>query len=162
VGILTLAFVVSEFRQIARVPQDEIGKVVAFILKDPARVTARIVVPPILEGPVIAEFVAEDRNRQNDTLLRPNKILANRDWFSANYSSSYGNAQDMMEYFRKNPVDLILWNNRPSEPFQAHERILGEMLRQYPLAWRKVSPPDSAGDLAGDKGSLLTIYEYRR
>ena len=156
VGILTMGFVVLQFRSFARRPQNQIGNVVAFIMKDPARAAERIVVPPNLEGPVIAEFVAQSRHRPYDTLLRPGKILAHSDWFGGHYSPAFGTAEEMMEYFRKDPVHLIMWYDRPESTLRAHERTMSEMLRQYPLSWHKVPPLDSANGVA----SSWTIYEY--
>jgi len=159
VAALSMVFVVSQFRHIARIPQDDIRNVVAFIMKDPARSAQHIVVPPTLEGPVIAEFVVQTRHRPYDYLLRPIKILARANWFGLNYSSAIGTPEEMMEYFRKNPVHLIIWNEGPESMVKAHERIKSgmlEMLQRYPLSWHKVVSLDSAG------GSSMswTIYEY--
>lgn len=159
VAILTMVFVVSQFRHIARIPQDDIRNVVAFVMKDPERSAQRIVVPPTLEGPVIAEFVVQTRHRPYDYLLRPIKILARANWFGLNYSSALGTPEEMMEYFRKNPVDLIIWNEGPETMVKAHERIKSgmlEMLQRYPLSWHKVVSLDSAGKSA----MSWTIYEY--
>jgi 4-amino-4-deoxy-L-arabinose transferase-like glycosyltransferase len=156
VASLTIVFVVSQFTHLARVPQNHIRSVVAFIVNDPARAAQRIVVPPNLEGPVIAEFVAQDRHRPDYYLLRPSKILAHSDWFGRNYSSAFVTPGEMMEYFQQNPVNLIIWNERPESTLKAHGRIMSEMLRQYPLLWRKVLSLDSAGRSAPS----WTIYEY--
>jgi len=154
-AILTAAFAVLQFSHVVRVPQDQIGSVVGFIVKDPARVTQRIVVSPVLEGPVIAEFATQSP-MPNYYLLRPSKILAHLDWFGLNYSSIFGTSAEMMEYFQQNPVNLIIWNEAPESTLAAHARIMREMLRRYPLAWHKVLPTDSAGGSA----SSWTIYEY--
>lgn len=157
VAILTVVFVVSQFSHFAREPQDHIGGVVALLVKNPARAARRIVVPPTLEGPFIAEFVAQSRHRPDDYLLRPSKILAHSDWFGRNYSSAFATPEAMMEYFRQNPVNLIIWKEGPESALKApHERIMSEMLRRYPLSWHKVLSLDSAG---GSESSW-TIYEY--
>ena len=156
VAILTIVFVVSQFSHFARLPQDRIRSVVAFIVKDPARAAQRIVAPPNLEGPVIAEFLAQSRRRPYDYLLRPSKLLAHSDWFGHNYSSVFVTPEEMMEYFRRNPVNLIIWNERPESTLKAHARIMSEMLRHYPLSWHKVLSLDSAGGSA----SSWAVYEY--
>ena len=158
VAILTVVFVVSQFRDLTRMPQNHIREVVAFITKDPARAAQRVVVPPTLEGPFIAEFVAQSHHRPADYLLRPSKILAHSDWFDRNYSSAFVTPEEMMEYFRQRPVNLIVWNERTEATLKAHERIMSEMLRHYPLSWHRVLPADSGSGSA----SSWTIYEYRQ
>lgn len=155
-AILTAVFVVSQFGSFARMPQDHIRNAVAFIAKDPARAAQCVVVPPTLEGPVIAEFVAQSRHRPDHYLLRPSKILARGDWF-AFYSFAFATSGEMMEYFRQHPVSLIMWNERPEVTLNQHGATLKEMLQQYPLWWHKVKSFSSQGGLA----SSWTIYEYR-
>jgi len=156
VAILTMVLVVSQFGYVARMPQDHIRNVVAFIETDPARTAQRVVVPPTLEGPVIAEFVAQSRHRPDHYLVRPSKILARSDWFGLDYSSTFDTPEAMMEYFRRHPVDLVIWNERPEATLKPHARIMSEMLRQNPLSWHKVQSLGSVGGSA----SSWTIYEY--
>jgi hypothetical protein len=155
-AILTIVLVVLEFRDFVRVPQDRSGNVVAFIVKNPAWVAQRIVVPPTLEGPVIAEFVAQRPHGPDHYLLRPSKILAHSDWFGLHYSSAFVTPEDMMEYFRQHPVNLIIWYELPESALKAHAHIMSEMLRRYPLSWHKILSLDSAGGSA----SPWTIYKY--
>jgi hypothetical protein len=156
VAILTLVFVVSQFRSSARMAQDHIGNVVAFVESDPARTGQRVVVPPTLEGPVIAEFVAQSHHRPDHYLLRPGKILAHQDWFGGNYSFAFANAGEMMEYFRQHPVNLVIWKEQPEASPVPHVRMMGEMLRQYPASWRRVL----SLDFAGSPASSWAVYEY--
>jgi 4-amino-4-deoxy-L-arabinose transferase-like glycosyltransferase len=150
VGILTIVFVVLQFSNFARAPKDRVENVVASIVKDPARASQRIVVPPNLEGPVIAEFALQSP-QPNFYLLRPSKILAHSDWLGFNYSSVFSTSAEMMEYFRQHPVNLIMWNDLSQSTPKAHAQIMSEMLQRYPLLWHKVQSVDSAS---------WTIYEY--
>ena len=155
-AILTVVFVISQIRHFPRVPQDPLTSVVDLIVKDPAHAGQRIVVPSNLEGPVIAEFVAQSRHRPDHYLLRPFKILAHSDWFGSNYSSAFATPEEMMEYFRQQTVHLIIWNEVPESTLRAHQSIMSQMLRHYPLAWHKVLSLDSAVRSAPS----WTIYEY--
>jgi len=155
VVILTILFVVLQLSHVVRAPQDRIRNVVESIVKDPARAGQRIVVPPNLEGPVIAEF-AMLSPRPSCYLLRPSKILAHSDWLSLEYSSLFATPAEMMEYFQQHPVNLIIWDELPQSTVKPHAQIMSEMLRRYPLSWRKVPSLDSAGVSA----SSWTIYEY--
>lgn len=152
----TLLFVISEFGHFALPPQEGTRDVVAFIVKDPARAAQRVVVSPSLEGPLIAEFVAQSRHRPDHYLLRPGKLLARSDWFGGKYSSVFATPEEMKEYFRRNPVSLVIWNERPEAKLAAHARLMSEMLRGYPLAWHKVLELGPAGRSA----SSWTVYEY--
>jgi 4-amino-4-deoxy-L-arabinose transferase-like glycosyltransferase len=149
VAILTIVFVILQFSHSVRAPQDQIENVVAFIVKNPARAGQRIVVPPALEGPVIAEFAVQSP-QPNYYLLRPSKMLAHSDWVGLNYSSTYTTPEQMIEYFRQHPVNLLIWKELPGSTLKAHAQIMGEMLRRYPLSWHKVLSLDSS----------WTIYEY--
>jgi putative flippase GtrA len=155
--ILTVAFAVSQFGRVPRIPPSRIGEVVAFIARDTARAGQRVMAPPALEGPVIAEFVAQSRHRPDHYVLRPGKEFAHSDWFGRKYSSAFATPEEMMQYFRRNPVDLIVWNEPPGAALPAHARIMGEMLRRYPASWHSVlslGPVDNSA-------SSWTIYEYR-
>jgi hypothetical protein len=156
VASLTLLFVISEFGDFTGMPLGNIRDVVAFIVKDAARAGQRVVVSPSIEGPLIAEFVAQSSHRPAHYLLRPSKLLARRDWFGGKYSSVYAAPEEMMEYFRKNPVNLVIWNERPEAKIEAHARIMSEMLRGYPQSWHKVLELGPAGRSA----SSWTVYEY--
>ncbi|MBZ5725615.1 MAG: GtrA family protein [Acidobacteriia bacterium] len=155
-AVLTVGFVISQFYSLVRMPPPQIGQVVTLIVQNPARAAQRVVVPPGLEGPVIAEFVAQSRHRPDHYLLRPNQVLAHSDWFGAHYSSAFATAEEMMEYFRQHPVNLVIWNRRAEPAPQAHARIMGEMLMRYPLDWQSVLPPGRAGP-----ASSWRIYQYR-
>jgi len=156
VAALTMVFVVSQFAHAAPVRQDQLRNVVAFIVKDPARIGQRIVVARDLEGPLIAEFVAQSRYRPGHYLLRPDKIFVHSDWFGGNYSSAFATPEKMMEYFRQYPVSLIISNERPEAALEKHGATLNEMLQQYPLSWHKVVTFSSEGGST----SFWTIYEY--
>ena len=115
-----------------------IRSIVAAILRQPGWSGQRIVVPADVEGPFIAEFAAQDRARTVGKLLRPVKILARSDWNSERYTSYFDTPEQMLEYFRENPVRLIVWHDRPTHQQRPHERVLGEMLRKYPEHWSNV------------------------
>ena len=158
VAILTAVLVFAQFDYSARrMPQDHIRDVVAFIVNDPARAAQRVVVPPSLEGPVIAEFVAQSRHRPDRYLLRPSKILARSDWFGGKYSSVFGTPEEMLEYFRQHPVSLVIWTERPEAALKPHASTMSQMLRRYPLSWQPVLVIGPAG------GAPLswTVYENR-
>lgn len=135
--VFTVLFVSWQFSHLAQVPQDGIRSVAALVMKEPAPAGRRIVVPSGLEGPTIAELVAQSRNRPNDYTLRPSKILAHADWFGRNYASLFATPAQMMEYFQQHPVNLIVLNESMEASPQTHERIMDEMLREYPLSWRE-------------------------
>jgi hypothetical protein len=114
-------------------------------------------VPPALEGPVIAEFVAQDLHRPEHYLLRPGKEFAHADWFGRNYSAAVATPEEMMQYFRRSPVNLLIWNERPDAILTQHRRIMSEMLRSFPACWHSVLSLAPEGNPA----SSWTVYEYR-
>jgi putative flippase GtrA len=154
---LTAAFAIWQFGRVPRFPPGRIADVVAFIAQDPARRGQRVMVPPALEGPVIAEFVALSRHRPEHYLLRPGKEFAHSDWFGLSYLAVVATSGEMIEYFRRNPVNLLIWNESPDAALTPHGRMMGEMLRLYPESWRSVL---SLGP-GGGSASSWTVYEYR-
>jgi putative flippase GtrA len=156
-AILTIAFAVWQFGRVPRIPPGRIREVVAFVTRDRARAGQRVMVPPALEGAVIAEFIVQSPHRPDHYLLRPGKEFAHSDWFGRNYSSVFDTPQKMMQYFRRNPVDLILWNEPPGAALPAHARVMGEMLRRYPASWHIVLSLAPADNPA----TSWTVYEYR-
>jgi hypothetical protein len=65
-------------------------------------------------------------------------MLARSDWFGGNYSSTFENDEQMMDYFRQNPVNLILWSERTNLAPKPHAVVMKEMLKRYPFVWRPV------------------------
>lgn len=157
-AVLTLAFVMAYFGRYPRPPQYPIRAIVHSILENNHWAGQRIVVPPDLEGPFIAEFVAQDHGRPASYLLRPNKLFAHEDWFGGNYSSSIQAPEQMLQYFRKQPVQLLIWHERPAYLQNSHERILEKMLRTNPLVWRKAGPLASVCDR--ESPCSWEIYNY--
>ncbi len=156
-AVLTAAFAIWQLAQVPHFPSGRVGDVVAFIEKDPARAGQRIMVPPAAEGPVIAEFVAQSLHRPEHYLLRPGKEFAHADWFGRNYSAVVATPEEMMEYFGRNRVSLLIWNEGPGVALTAHGRMMSEMLRRYPACWNGLF---SLGP-AGDPALSWTVYEYR-
>jgi hypothetical protein len=62
----------------------------------------------------------------------------------------------MMAFLRRAPVDLIVWRLQLRTPLKAHVRFMDEMLRNYPLSWRRVAAFGAAG---GDPSSWV-VYEF--
>lgn len=156
ITLLTAAFVLAQFGTFVRMPRDQIREVVAFVRKDTGRTMHRVVVPPTLEGPVIAEFVAQSRHRPEDYLVRPSKTFARSDWYDANYSSVFDTPGKMMEYFRANPVDFLIWTDTPDAKLKPHERLLSQVLRDYPAWWQRAT----SFEPTSGSGSRWTIYAY--
>jgi 4-amino-4-deoxy-L-arabinose transferase-like glycosyltransferase len=155
IAALTAVFVVVHFGSYRRVVEPlPIRPIVAAVLKNKAWADQRLVMPPNLEGPFIAEFVAQERRRPCGYLLRPDKLLAHENWFGENYSLMFHTPEQLLDHFRQNPVKLIIWHESPEGPRTAHERILGDMLRQNPLEWRDVGVLN-----AGDGATSWAIYE---
>jgi 4-amino-4-deoxy-L-arabinose transferase-like glycosyltransferase len=156
--ILAVSFAVSQFGYFPRKPpQEHISSAIALVVKDSARAAQTVVVPPLFEGPAIAEFVAQSRHRPDHYLLRPGKVLAHSDWFGGSYSLAFATPEEMMEYFRQHPVNLLMWTESREATLQAHARIMSEMLRRYPLSWHRVP----SLHLEGGFTSSWTMYEYK-
>jgi len=154
--LATLIFAIGQVSGGQKMPADQVNSAVQFVVKDPRWTGQRIVVPPDLEGPVIADFVAQTRRRPAHYLIRPLKTLARTDWFAHSYSPLFRTSREMMEYFRQHPVTLIIWNEVSNPNQRLHSVLMGEMLRDNPLSWRKVFPLDTGRGAHPN----WAIYEY--
>jgi len=157
-AILTLGFVISHFGRYPAPPQYPIREAVRFVVEHPEWASQPVVVSPNLEGPMIAEFVAQDTHRPGYHLQRPGKTLIHADWLGRDYSSTFTTSEEMMDYFRGHPVGLMVWNEPAEATRRPHERTMSEMLQRNPSWWHKVASFASPG---GD-ALALTIYEYTR
>ena len=154
--MVTLCVAPAYLRNYERPPVYPIRSVVGDIVGDTAWAGKRIIVAPDLEGPIIAEFAVQDRHRPGYQLIRPSKLFAEQGWFEEGYTSHFRSSEEMMTYLRRNPVDLLIWRLQPHNLRKAHVRYMDEMLRDYPLVWRKVISFGS-GDGAL---SSWTVYQF--
>ena len=92
-----------------------------------------------MEGAFVAEFVAQERGVPRDYVVRSNKVLAKVNWFGENYSLTFTSPEQIMDYFRQNPVVLIIWHDRAPSIQMPHERLMSAMFRQYPQNWQRTS-----------------------
>lgn len=153
---LTVIFAFSQLSRLTPAPRNQIGDIVALIVNDPAREAQLVVVPPFFEGPTVAEFVAQTRNRPDHSLLRPSKVLSTSDWFGGKYRSYYTSSEETMTYFEKHRVSLLIWNECSAARTLPHARVMGEMLKDYAPAWRRVMSLAAADRELPD----WSVYEY--
>lgn len=154
----TAGFMLVYFGSYPRLPHYPIRTIVETVLKNKAWAGQRVVVPSDLEGPFIAEFVALEQHRPAGYLMRPSKMLARMDWGVEQYSPLFRTPEQMAEYFWQSTPKVIIWHQRSEKVQTVHEHILGEMLRNNPLLWRKAASFDPTGNQA----SAWAIYESTR
>jgi hypothetical protein len=156
-ALLTAALVASLSSDAkATPPGGAIRDAVAFIVNNPACSGARILVPPNVEGPAIAEFVVQTSTRPNHFLIRPGKLFARRDWFGQNYSLSVQTSAEMMKELKRNPVQFLIWHERGGASGVPHEVLMRDMLAQYPDAWH----PEASFRCNDGMQCSTTVYKY--
>ncbi len=154
--LLTVALVASMSRHAIATPQHTLRNAVAFVVKDSARARCRIIVPPNLEGPAIAEFVAQSSTRPDHFLVRPGKRFTHRDWFGRNYSLSVLTPAEMMDDLNRWPVDFVIWDERGGATGVPHEVIMRDMLARYPESWHR----EMSFGCSGGSQCSTTVYKY--
>ncbi len=147
---LVLPIAATHFGVFHRAPRYPIRAVVAAVVANPEWTGKRILVASDLEGPIIAEFVLQDRRRPSHWLLRPSKVLATCNWYGMEYSSRFHSADEMGAWLQTGRVEAIIWHQRHGE-LLAHEAFLGQVLAAHPPWLRRVASFDS---------SAWEIYEY--
>jgi hypothetical protein len=153
--ITTAGLVLFGFSHSEHKPADSISPVVESIAGVKSKTGLRIVVPPTLEGPFIADFVGRSCCRLHDYLIRPSKVLGRVDWFMQHITSNFHSPQEMMRYFKIHPVDFIVWQNHPTNPLNSYSLIMRRMLETNPSKWRP-QPSLIPADLRAD----WVVYQY--
>jgi hypothetical protein len=153
--VFTVAIAAAYLGRFPRVRQIPVRPLVEAIVANPAWANQRILVAADAEGPMIAEFVRQDRRRPGHQLLRPIKAFATCNWYGEEYSSRFRTAMEMMDSLRKEPVALIVWHHRPGLRLRPHEALMDEMLRTYPLAWRSALRITASGPFP-----VWEVYQY--
>lgn len=148
--ILALAMAATHLGGYVRPPCYPIRTVVEAVERNPKWAGKRIVVAPVLEGSVIAEFAIQDRHRPGHELIRPSKAFATCDWFGLSCVPRFNSAAEMMASLRRDPVDVLLWHQGRGRVWP-HAAQMAEMVKTNPLSWRKTASFDS---------SAWQIYEY--
>lgn len=141
--VLAAGFVLIHYGDYPRPKTYPIQSIVETILKNRAWADQRIVLPSDLEGAFIAEFVTRERHRPSCYLVRPTRTFARSDWFGGNYSPLFNTSEQMLDYFRQNPVALVIWHEHPEETQQVHERLLDSVLRHNPSMWHEAGQTTS-------------------
>ncbi|MGA2149437.1 MAG: glycosyltransferase family 39 protein [Bryobacteraceae bacterium] len=134
----TLTFGLVEWGRFPRPAPYPVETLVKAVVGDSRWRGQRILVPPNLEGAFIAEFVWLGPQEPPYQLVRPNKAFTSQGWNGENYSSRMHSPEEMIAYLEQRPVSLILWEDRPLNELRPHERVMGEMLKNYPARWRPV------------------------
>jgi hypothetical protein len=153
---LLMLFLVALTTGRFKLPENSVRPIVRFITQNGNWSNSRILVDQDLEGPIIAEFAMQDRHRPGYTLLRPDKLLADEDWFGRKYTCKFRSLEDVVAHFQRDPVQLIIWCDKPGTQLREHQRFIKEMVTRYPRIWHRLSSFES-----GSAHPLTwTIYEH--
>jgi 4-amino-4-deoxy-L-arabinose transferase-like glycosyltransferase len=155
-AIGTLIFSFFQWGRFPRPAEYPVEALVKAVIGDPRWQGRRIMVPSNLEGPFIAEFAWLGTRNPAYQLVRPNKVFASQSWFGTDYTSRVGSPEEMMTYLGRNPVSLILWQDRPLAEMRPHERVMSAMLHGCAAAWRPVFSLRGGGP----ETSAWTVFEY--
>jgi hypothetical protein len=140
------------------IPETRIKDVVAFIANQAGNSHKTVLVPSDFEGSTIAEFAIQDEGRRHFNLVRPGKRLSSADWFGGRYSSRFASADEMMRDLAQNPVDLAIRTVGSQTKTRPHERLLDQVLDQYPNSWSRLV---RFGPTAGSALSW-EVYQYQK
>ena len=156
--VFTLVFVSAYFGRYPKPATSQVAEIVRAVLQNTKTDgERRFGVPPDMEGAFIAEFVAQENGRPRDYVMRSTKVFANVGWFGENYSLTFASPEEIMNYFRQNPVTLIIWHDRAASIQMPHERLMSAMFRRYPQNWEPTSVPVSRNE---PLSSQWTLYRY--
>ncbi len=147
VGIAAAAvFVIAElFSGIALTPRyapDTVGPVADYIVSKPQMKGKLILLPPGVEGPLIAEVIRRDSDRPSYVLLRPTKILSEAGWFGIKHVN-YNTPEELQKTFFDNPIDFIVVKRSSTVAASLDKRavVLDQLIKdtvgQFPEYWHR-------------------------
>ena len=122
-----------------RAQHNDLRPIVDFILRSKGLRSASILMPANADGGMIAEFAMRDPARAERILARPNKLLSKSDWNGLNYRFYYTTPSEAEQYFEQNPVDLLIVRKSPQGDVLPPERLVAEVVKQYPEHWNAVA-----------------------
>ena len=121
--------------------------VVDWILANADSAPTRILAPPDLEGPIIAEFATRAPARMSLEIRRPSKLFSTSDWIGRKYESHFASPEKLMSYLSEYPVDLLIWHGIHPHNAPQHEHVMQSMLASNPERWRLLTRlPSNAQD----------------
>ena len=130
-----------------RAQPNELRPIVDFVLHSKQLRNASILVPANAEGGMIAEFALRDPAREERILARPNKVLSTSDWNGLAYRFYYSTPSQAEKYFEQNPIDLVIVRKFPQGVVPPPERLVAEVVKQFPERWNAVAqfPSETGG-----------------
>jgi hypothetical protein len=115
---------------------------------------------PGVEGALIAEIAARDEHRPKHFVLRASKLLYSATWNGLDYRALHPTPAAMRQALDRIPTGFLVVDLAGGAP-APHERMLLEMLRQYPEDWRVIYSRPTSRCGACPPGRL-TIYRRTR
>jgi hypothetical protein len=149
--------------------RDDVAPVAEFVLHGKGLRNASILAPADDEGRLIADVAVLDRSRGVRILARPNKLFASIDWNSSGYKTWCHTTKDVEAFFEASPIDLLVLHVPLRANAWPHERLLAEMVNQFPNRWRRVGIfPARSGSYeifqfakSASWGELSPLYRHR-
>lgn len=136
---VTVVLLSTKLFAYSRALQYPIQPIVRAVVSDAKLGVTRVVAPPDLEGPTIAEFAAIAPVRGQFQIRRPSKDFANMDWNVTGYATSLTSTKELEDYFDRDPIDFLVWHDIPRDRHFQHELLMQKMLAENAGRWQKIA-----------------------
>jgi hypothetical protein len=89
------------------------------------------------EGMLIAEMAMREK-RPSHVILRATKMLSQSDWNGMHYELTYHTPEELMEFLRNFPVDIVVIDNEGGRAPLPHHLLLKQAVAAFPAEWEQL------------------------
>jgi len=86
------------------------------------------------EGMFISEIAMREK-RPLHIVLRASKMLSQSDWMGGHYKLLYNTPQEVMNFLRTMPVEIVVIHDEPGLVADAHHKLLQQAIAEFSQEW---------------------------
>jgi Dolichyl-phosphate-mannose-protein mannosyltransferase len=110
------------------------------------------------EGMFISEIAMRDK-RPSHIVLRATKMLSQSDWMGARYKLLYNTPEEVMNFLRSVPVEIVVIHSESGEVESPDHKLLRQAIAEFPTEWQHLG---TYPKLQGTKGgSTIDVYRLK-
>jgi Dolichyl-phosphate-mannose-protein mannosyltransferase len=110
------------------------------------------------EGMLISEIAMREK-RPSHIILRATKMLSQSDWMGRRYSLLYNTPQEVMNFLKATPVEVVVIQDQEGETEYPDHKLLQQTIKSYPEEWAHIGTFPQRG--VGEPGSKIDVYRLK-
>jgi 4-amino-4-deoxy-L-arabinose transferase-like glycosyltransferase len=110
------------------------------------------------EGTLISEIAMREK-RPSHIVLRATKMLSQSDWQGKRYSLLYNTPEEVMNFLKGTPVEVVVIQNGAGPPEYPDHKLLRQTIDRYSAEWEHIGTFPQRR--AGEPGSRIDVYRMK-